>query len=246
MIVNLDGFTDAVTRARSFAHLPLGLHLNLTEGRPLTRASSLTRARGEFHSMPALLFRASAGLIQSDDVVAECAAQLDRMLEVGIVATHLDSHRHVHMHPRLFPAVAQAARSRGVDIVRVPREPLRMNAHNWRATLKKLALLGPSSFSTRGHIVHSADHFFGLSLQGAKSFAPRLFALIARLPAGTSELMVHPGHVDADLSLRDAYTWQREEELRVLCSPEFGESLKRNDVELASFRDLGSAPTRAH
>jgi predicted glycoside hydrolase/deacetylase ChbG (UPF0249 family) len=241
MIVNLPAFTDAAARARSRPSLSLGLHLNLTTGGPLTAAPSLSNRRtGLFHSLPSLITRASLGLIDASEVARECAAQLDRMMEVGISPTHLDSHRHVHLHPALWPAVTEAASSRGISNVRVPTEPMSSNAWDWKATLKKAGLL-MSSLARRGRARQNAfHHFFGVSLQGGKSFAARLFALIPDLPAGISELMTHPGYTDADLSNYDAYTWQREDELRVLCSRELRDHLRRHEIELASFSDLAS------
>ncbi|MDQ6872706.1 MAG: ChbG/HpnK family deacetylase [Gemmatimonadota bacterium] len=236
MMVNLPGFHDAVARARSRPSLSLGLHFNLTTGRPLTAAPSLTRrATGRFYPLPLLLARASLGRVNSSQVARECAAQLDRMIEVGISPTHLDSHRHVHAHPALWPAVVGAAASRGVSNVRVPTEPLWFNAADWKATLKKTGLMMLSR-TLRGRSEHiAAEHFFGLSLQGGRSFGARLFALIPNLPAGTTELMTHPGYADPGLSEHDGYTWQREEELRVLCSKELRELLQRHEIELTSF-----------
>jgi len=84
---------------------------------------------------------------------------------------------------------------------------------------------------------NAAVQFFGLSLQGGRSFAARLFALIPKLPLGTTELMTHPGYADRALSEHDGYTWQREEELRVLCSKELRDLVQRNGIELARFGD---------
>jgi predicted glycoside hydrolase/deacetylase ChbG (UPF0249 family) len=237
MIVNLPGFNDAAARAGSRPSLSLGLHLNLTTGKPLTSAPSLTqRNTGKFYSLPVLIARASLGRIDASEVTRECSAQLDRMAEVGIAPTHLDSHRHVHAHPALWPAVIEAASSRGVSNVRIPTEPLWANARDWKSTLKKAGLL-VCSRTLRGRSEHSvADHFFGLSLQGGHAFAARLFALIPKLPEGTTELMTHPGYADAGLSEYDGYTWQREDELRVLCSKELRELLLREGIELAGFR----------
>ena len=239
MIVNLPGFDDAVARARSGPSLSLGLHLNLTTGKPLTAAPSLTRRRtGQFYPLPLLVARASLGRVDSSEVTRECAAQIDRMIEVDITPTHLDSHRHIHAHPALWAAVHQAAASRGIPNVRVPTEPFWANARDWRATLKKTGLLLCARLS-RDRAQHNPPiNFFGLSLQGGNSFAARLFALIPKLPLGTTELMTHPGYADSALSEHDGYTWQREEELRVLCSKELRDLVQTSGIELASFGDL--------
>jgi predicted glycoside hydrolase/deacetylase ChbG (UPF0249 family) len=243
MMVNLPGFDDAVVRARSCPSLSLGLHLNLTTGKPLTAARTLTRTKsGEFYSLPALAARASLGRVDSSEVARECTAQIDRMIEAGIAPTHLDSHRHVHAHPALWSAVLKAASSRGISSVRVPSEPLWANARDWRATLKKTGLLVSTRLARRGADDGAAIHFFGVSLQGGSSFSARLFALIPQLPAGITELMVHPGYADTALSEHDGYTWEREEELRVLCSSELRDLLLRSGIELASFGN-GPSPT---
>jgi predicted glycoside hydrolase/deacetylase ChbG (UPF0249 family) len=246
MMVNLPAFSDAVARAASRPALSLGLHLNLTTGKPLTAAPTLTRRKtGLFYSLPVLVARASLGRIDSSEVARECAAQLDRMIEFGISPTHLDSHRHVHAHPALWSAVLGAASSRGVSNVRVPIEPLSINAGVWKATLKKAGLLICGRASRRRAEGNATEHFFGVSLQGGGSFAARLFALIPKLPLGTTELMTHPGYSDAELFEYDAYARQREEELRVLCSKELRDLLQRCEIELVSFGNCAAPTARA-
>src|ERR1700681_1103757 len=179
MIVNLPAFEDALDSAASCRTLSFGLHLNLTVGRPLTRAPSLTRHdTGEFFTLPVLVARASLGLLDASDIARECLAQIDRMTDAGFPPTHLDSHRHVHAHPAIFAVVARAAASRGIFQVRIPRESLRLNASDWRATLKKTGLMICAGLSSGTAAVDRAVDFVGVSLQGGKSFATRLFALI--------------------------------------------------------------------
>ena len=241
MIVNLDDFEETVARARNFGRLPLGLHLNLTMGRPLTRAPSLTSKGGDFYGLPTLVKRASLGMVDSADVARECAAQLNRIAEAGIAVTHMDSHRHIHVHPALFAPVMEAATSRGVYAVRAPLEPISTNLGDWRATMKKVALSLSSRLSGAIRTGHGPDHFYGISLQGGRSFASRLFGLIPKLPSGTSEIMTHPGRVDRSLRSRDSYNWQREEELVVLLSRQFRELLDRHSIQLTGFASLGSS-----
>jgi predicted glycoside hydrolase/deacetylase ChbG (UPF0249 family) len=236
MIANLAAFADAVERAESCPTLSLGIHLNFTVGRPLTRAPSLTRRdTGKFYTLPALLARASLGLLDSSEVARECIAQIDRMIEAGFPPTHLDSHRHIHAHPAISRVVASAAASRGIFQVRIPCESLRVNAGDWRATLKKTGLMICAGLSSGTAAADRAVNFVGVSLQGGKSFATRLFALIPQLQAGTTELMTHPGYADGSLAEHDSYTLERVTELRVLTSREFRELLVRSGVTLTSF-----------
>jgi predicted glycoside hydrolase/deacetylase ChbG (UPF0249 family) len=236
MIVNLPAFADALDRAVVCPTLSLGLHLNLTVGRPLARAPSLTRHdTGEFFTLPVLLARASLGLLDASDIARECLAQIDRMTDAGFPPTHLDSHRHVHAHPAIFAIVARAAASRGIFQVRIPCESLRVNADNWRATLKKTGLMICATLSSGTAAADRAVDFVGVSLQGGKSFATRLFALIPQLQPGTTELMTHPGYADASLAEHDSYTLERVTELRALTSREFRDLLAHSGVTLTGF-----------
>src|SRR6266513_2983732 len=142
LIVNLPGFADALDRAVPCPSLSLGLHLNLTLGRPLSGASSLThRQSGEFYPLHLLMARASLGLLDALDIARECSAQIDRMTDAGFPPTHLDSHRHIHVHPAIAGTVTKVAHSRGIFEMRVPCEPWRVNPGDWRANLKKAGLL---------------------------------------------------------------------------------------------------------
>jgi predicted glycoside hydrolase/deacetylase ChbG (UPF0249 family) len=245
MLVNLPGFANALDRAASCAPLSIGLHLNLTLGRPLSKASSLTRPdTGEFYPLAVLITKASLGRLDAEDIAGECKAQIDRMTDAGFPPTHLDSHRHIHAHPAIFGAVRDAAASRGLSRIRVPCEPLRVNAGDWRATLKKAGLLIAARSTREMTDGGSTDHFFGLSLQGGQHFTSRLFHLIPRLPEGTSELMVHPGYADSSLARQDSYTKERETELAALCSRDFRALIARFAVTLTSFGELLAAEPR--
>jgi len=254
LIVNLPDSSDAVARTSRCSGISVGLHLNLTVGNALTGPSSLTRgASPEFYSLSRLLAAASLGMIDESDVERECLAQIDRMTRAGFPPTHLDSHRHVHIHPAIYPAVLRAVQARRIPHLRVPCEPLAFNAAVLGATLKKGVLLVSARRSRRnghgtsgnpGAGAHGVARFVGISLQGGAPFAERLFALIRELPAGTTELMTHPGHADPDLAKRDNYTVAREIELEVLCSDAFRELLETSSVTLANFGDQSATVTR--
>ena len=75
-------------------------------------------------------------------------------------------------------------------------------------------------------------------MQGSRGFEARLCAVLDALPAGTVELMVHPGHVDEALRAVDGYTTPREVELSALASPAVRERLARGDIALIDFTAL--------
>ena len=241
VLVNAPGWTDAVQRLRDLGPGPgVGLHVNLTMGRPVSWGGGLCDARsGRFHTLPALVARALAGRLDPGDVAIECAAQLARLRTAGLVVTHLDSHRHVHVLPGVWGAVVEAARAAGVPVVRVPLEPWSVNPANWRASLKKAALRMAWGVASRGAVaLDRPDRFVGISLQGSRSFPARLLAVLDRLEPGTTELMVHPGYADGDLAAWDDYTAPRARELAALTLPEVRERFREGRFRLIHFGAL--------
>src|SRR5947208_7646456 len=187
VLVNAPGWTDAVPRLRDLSPgIGVGLHLNLTMGRPVSWGGSLSDARtGRFHTLGALVARAFAGRLDPGDVAIECVAQLARLRNAGLVVTHVDSHRHVHILPGVWGAVVETARAAGVPVVRVPLEPWSINPVNWRASLKKVALRVAWGVASRGVTpLDRPDRFVGISLQGSRSFLARLLAVLDRLEPG--------------------------------------------------------------
>lgn len=247
MIVNMPGWLDAVDRLHATrTDLGVGLHFNIVAGRPLTSAPSITDpSTGMFYSMRRLAMLALTGNVSRDDVVVECAAQLAKLEATGIRVTHIDSHRHVHALPGIGAAILEPPRARVIRVMRKPLEPLSSNAGHWQATLKKV-VLGASWHVTsvrptpapHAHCPQYVDHFFGISLQGGRHFAERLDSIVDSLPAGTSEIMVHPGYSDAALASADNYTWERECEIEALTSPVLRTRLQQRGIELVNFGSL--------
>jgi predicted glycoside hydrolase/deacetylase ChbG (UPF0249 family) len=78
------------------------------------------------------------------------------------------------------------------------------------------------------------DHFEA-SFYGPGVTREHLLDLLACMPAGTTELMCHPGHADAELLAGSGYNRQREVELDVLTDPVVVEQVRARGVELVSF-----------
>jgi len=97
----------------------IGLHFNLTYGRPLSQAI-LAEARfcaphGEFELK---LKRRTLRLSRRERLAVEqeLEAQWNRCLEHGVMPSHLDSHQHVHNIWPIGAIVARFARKQGVPV----------------------------------------------------------------------------------------------------------------------------------
>jgi chitin disaccharide deacetylase len=236
LLVNTPGFVDAVTRLRLAPGLAVGLHFNLTAGKPLSpigTVSTLCDAdTGLFCPLARLVRRALTGRIAPEHVRLECEAQLARLRETGVRPTHLDAHRHVHLLPGVFPAVVAVAQRARLPL-RMPREPLRRGAFAVRRVPLMMGVALASILPRGLEMSVRADHFRGMGLLGAVDFERRLIAVLDQLEPGTTELMVHPGHADRELARWDSYTKERERELAALLSGAVRQRLRRGDIALS-------------
>ena len=244
MMVNVPAFHEAVSLARARRpRLGVGLHLNIVFGRPLTDAVSLTDARtGTFHSLAELARRAITGRVRAADVRRECDAQLRALADAGISPTHLDSHRHAHALPGILPAVAASAYDAGLHWVRRPLDHplLREPAASAKMLVLHAAWRRALIDVDQAHLplLARAPHFRGIALQGGHDIESRLLALLDRLPARATELMLHPGYDDATLAAQDPYRNEREREVAALCSPAVRARLAQGDIRLVNFAEL--------
>ena len=244
MMVNTPAFGEAAALVRERVQtLGVGLHFNLLTGSPLSVAPTLCNPRtGIFFSLGDLARRAILGRVSADDVRRECDAQLVALRAAGITATHLDSHRHTHALPGVLPAVLASARAAGVRVVRRPLDAFALG--DPVASAKMAVLRASWSAATRRlgdedeRLLARSPKFRGIALQGAPDVQRRLLTLLDRLPAGDTEIMLHPGHDDAILAAQDPYRSEREREVAALCSIAVRERLQRGDLLLVRFDQL--------
>jgi chitin disaccharide deacetylase len=229
----------AVARLREAApNVGVGLHFNCVVGRPLTVSPSLTNESGNFFSLRTVVARALAGRIDHVDVSRECAAQVELLRELSGTVTHIDSHRHVHTLPPIWRSVVEVARHYRIPHVRMPIEPWRTHALDLRASAKKALVRGALYLATRRTTLPPSgerSHFVGMSLTGDTHFASRLLRLLDDLPAGTTEIMVHPGYADSAVRDFDGYISGRDVERAALTSSVIRERLSRGDITLTNF-----------
>lgn len=247
LMVNMPACDDAVTRLHEWLSrgeretLSIGLHFNIVCGRPLGACPTLLEGRSrEFVGLPALALRSLARRIQERDVANELEAQLHRakrLLEpLGMRVTHIDSHRHAHCLPLVFDVVLHTAKRHGIGHVRHPYEAralitrphARLAAHVLRAMV---ANRRPSD----------DVGLAGVGAMGSRTFDRDIAQLIAALPAGTTELMVHPGYDSPELAAIDPYRAARERELCALTSPALRDQILALGVRLTPFATTPTA-----
>jgi predicted glycoside hydrolase/deacetylase ChbG (UPF0249 family) len=193
--------------------LGVGLHLNLTLGRPIsepTRVRSLVDIEGTFVHDP----REAAARASKDEARIELGTQIDAFRRlVGRFPTHLDSHHHVGRHEPIMELV--------LDFARAIKVPVRTQDDVARASARKVK-------------VRTTDHFIGDA--GAEPYwtAERVLEHLSALPGGTTEFMTHPGYYDGDLAY-SGYGRQRDAELAGLSDPRARAVIEQHGIRLAHF-----------
>ncbi len=217
LMANGDAFHDAVRLAGQLPTLDIGAHLVLVQGNSLISGKP-------FPERPRHLLVALAR--QQLNVYAEMRAQIQKIVDVGIRITHLDSHKHTHIVPQVFRAVVRLAKEYNIPYVRLPIDhtlpvPAFIRAYYWRLA------------TAAG--VRVTDHFLGFRLTGKLTEASLLHAL-RNLLEGTTEFMCHPGYLDTELAHAATRLKQsRVLELQALTSPRVKQLLTESGVRLGPF-----------
>lgn len=204
LMANGAAFDHAVDLARATPSLDVGVHLVLWDDTGL-RAGMPQR-------LPAFLRRAAS--MPSRDMDALFSTQVEKILRAGIQPTHVDTHKHTHIVPRVMRAVERTAQRFGIAWVRRPLLP-----HTRR-------LAG----------IRTTDHFLGLRLTGRMT-RESLGLALQRVKPGLTELMCHPARYDADLEAAPTRLKQeRQRELEALTAPEIRAQVVSSGIQLTCYR----------
>lgn len=238
-------FAGAIDIARRHEELGLGVHFTLVDGHPILppeEIPSLVGSEGDFlPDHTALLKRYLKGSINLEEVRRELAAQLQKVEATGVPLSHVDSHQHMHTLPGIIDIVLDLAARAGIRAVRTPRTPLFAGAFGGlgqlvgRLGLSTLARLAACKAHRRGLL--TPDNFAGI-VAGEAVSEGELLHLIAHLPQGTTEVMMHPGMKNDVLQEDSGWQHDFEAELAAILSPRVGAALQKAEVEPVNFRHL--------
>lgn len=252
LMANGPAFDEAAQLASQVPQLSIGCHVVLIDGQPVLSSEqlpSLAAAARFRDGLMSFAVRAIAGRMDPDEVMAEATAQIRKLQSAGIAVSHIDTHKHTHLFPKILRPLLDAARACGIRALRNPfgpRLPLRSTELLARPGLwtryAELRVLGRFAGKFREAVDREGfiapDGTLGIIVTG--SLDERLFRAIARsIPEGTWEFVCHPGYNDSDL--RGAETRlreSRETELRVLTMPDAREVLSQEGIALISYHEL--------
>ena len=230
------GFGEIAAFARSHKQADIGLHLVLTSANvadrwgpvaPLAEVPSLVDQQGYFHER-----WTSATPINLEDVKRELRSQIDRAIENGLHPTHLDSHQYLlqKKNAKLFEIFIQLGRDYDLPLL-ISRE--------WFAAYPYLqTLTAPSDIvldrtATIGPMIlpENWTDFYRNEIQ--------------QLPAGISEVLIHPAHDTKELQafFQGREDWGaawRQRDLDFFTSGDFSALLHDENIQLVTWGEIAS------
>ena len=200
---------------RQALHGLAGVHLQMTDGRPLSdaaRVASLLTPGGTFPRFPQAI-----GQFDPAELRLEWHAQVNAFLDSGLVPSHMDTHHHVHAYPLVFTVYCEIALAHGLPARTLSAEMTRQ---------------------LRARGVPCADLGAEWSAGDQQSFLELADRLFSALGGGVVEIGCHPAAADAALERLSVYSAPRARELEVLFDPVLRRELEQKGVELVPALSL--------
>ncbi len=251
LMVAAPAAADAIDRARRLPDLRVGLHLVLVDGRPLSPPAAVPALIGQDGHFVRNLVRAGFRFGFRPEVrrqlATEIRAQFEAFRATGLALDHVDTHKHMHLHPTIATMMLAIGRDYGMRAVRVPIEPKaalrraypeeRVGTPFYRPWIELLR----RRLVAAGMIVN--DYLFGLAWSG-RMVETRVLRLLPHLPEGVSELYFHPA-ISQNATLRAAMPGYRvAEEFSALISEDVRARIAALGVVRTSYGALAARHQR--
>ncbi len=237
LMVNEQGFDEAVELAKENPQLGVGLHLTLLMGHSVLsprEIPGLVDSHGEFNDRPvATGFRYFLQRGLREQLRAEIHAQFEKFRSTGLPLDHVNGHLHLHLHPVVFQILMEDAVQLGIRCIRLTRDCLarsrRMARGRWAYRISHALIYDWLSYRARKPLhrrgIKHAEISFGL-LQNARVNEEYILKLLPELPPGVSELYSHPS------------LGEFKYEFDALVSPRVKELVTKRGIKLIRYQDL--------
>ncbi|MDE2371724.1 MAG: ChbG/HpnK family deacetylase [Burkholderiales bacterium] len=229
-IVNLPRWPAAARALARAARARAGLHLNLTEGRPLS--GELAAVWPALPTLQRLIVDAHLGRLPLAALRAEMQAQFAVCEQaLGQMPMHLDGHQHVHHLPHIRDLVLEIAASRkGLRV----RHTGRVRGPGY--VVKRLLIEGTGG-TVLGRRLDAQGIAANGTLHGVYDFVETDYRRLMRgwlaaLPERGALLFCHPGRNGAGGAAGDEIAAARTRELDYLGGAAFGDDLAEAGVLL--------------
>ena len=228
--------------------LKIGLHLNLTYGKPLSppnQIPTLVGTDGFFRnpSEPTSVFLKW----ETHDLYRELSAQIKRFIALtGRLPTHLDAHYHsAFFFPRSLEVTLALATKYNLPMRRPPSiEPMEKASSTFmqyfpNAQPKNIVeILSNVKSVLQTETARIWPDYLELGFSRPNISIGYLSQILARLPQGVTEIMCHPAYMGR--SAPHQYRSEREKEVAILSDVQIKKIIDDGDIKQISFAHLGT------
>ncbi len=245
LMVNTSAFDEAVEMAKANTGLGVGLHFNLTLGRPLSslhEISSIAMSDGTFYPRAMCEKRLIMGRIDTDHIRREFQAQVERFKASGLKMTHIDSHQHIHIFPKVFDIVAEFCAENALPL----RIPWVWEGKSRNVSVKKRLRSAMLNFlimrNTRkwaGKIRTNMNFASVFDLTGIpQNIGPDIYlGILKETGKFPLEIMVHPAYEDNELKALTQISKISDRERRVLTGMDMKKEAEKRGLLMVSYKD---------
>jgi predicted glycoside hydrolase/deacetylase ChbG (UPF0249 family) len=236
----------------------IGVHLNLTQGRPLTGdkyPAELLDREGRFPGVFSLYatLRRGIGKRYAHAIRDELAAQIARVVDHGVRPTHLNGHQYVELIPVVTGVLFGLLSRFSIPAVRVALEPALarttlghgFRVREWMLARMKHHYARQFAVSPATAIAAAPECFFGTAHAGRLTLRTIDLFLSRAGNSRTMEIGMHPGFADDRIrpceisdGWHDPLAARRPDELALLESPRLAERLRGRQVALGRLAKL--------
>ena len=243
-----EAVAEAVSLAKQNKGLDVGIHLVLSDERPLLppeRLSSIIPEGAFFPSRKKIFQAVITRKIDYSQVEAEWCAQIEKCYNNGLAISHIDSHQFIHLFPLLFQLTLRLARKYRIPYVRAAIFDMVSLGYGLRRffqwLLLKLWILYFITPSIPQRL--QAIPTVGFLQAGGRMNVDTLISTIDKIRLKRSfyavEVMLHPGVSDKHTAYKyRSWRYKWDNDLELLQKASLAEALNKRGIEVVSYRNL--------
>jgi len=250
LMVNMPDAIRAAKLAQSRPKLSVGLHFNLTQGKPLSNPDnipSLVTSDGSFKKL-GLSYPRNAN---PNDIETELVAQIDRFYELGFSHLHIDGHHYVTFIPAVMRTILKLKDKKRIKTLRMPDEDMIKRGVKRKIIGFSILCLGSKFLGGMNRYIKHwrkllsdagftfPDELISWQLFGENDPEKSIIRTLSKLSQGTTEIFGHPGIADYELRSISSFTDARERELVAFTSQNVKEALVNSCARLINAYELG-------
>jgi predicted glycoside hydrolase/deacetylase ChbG (UPF0249 family) len=214
LLIKRPSAQEAIEMIRKKPPFPVGIHVDLD---PLLGWESPAREKYSRQALERMLDNPSF----ARQIKKEIIEQVEAFLATGIIPSHLDTHHHVHGFPQIFKPLVQVMKKYHIKAIRFSKK-------GYSLIGREDILLAPETAQCMEDMLRKNGIAYPHQL-----IDPLFPFSLHELPAGVSELMVHPS--------AGGDAWRRKD-LEMLMTPIFMKTVHEEKIKLMSFATLTSLP----